>query len=79
VNTWAEGYEVEFFWPEAALVVEVDGGATHHTGRAFHEDRRRDRALAVAGIQVVRVPWRDLRDGPARIAADLLAILERRR
>jgi hypothetical protein len=54
--------------------VEVDGGAFHRTRRAFHEDRRRDRRLAVEGIQAARVAWRDLTLGPAGLAEELRAI-----
>ena len=77
-NVLVGGYEVDFHWPGARLVVEVDGGATHHTRRAFHADRRRDRALAVEGIQVLRVTWRDLDDG-AGLARELLRVLRGRR
>lgn len=67
------GYEVDVYWPEARLVVEIDGAATHHTRRAFYEDRARDRRLAALGIRVVRVTWLDFEDG-ARLAAELRAI-----
>jgi len=77
-NVPVGGYEVDFHWPGAGLVVEVDGGATHHTQRAFHADRRRDRALAAEGIQVLRVTWRDLDDG-AGLARELLRVLRGRR
>ena len=33
------GYEVDAYWPDARLVVEIDGARVHHTRRAFHEDR----------------------------------------
>jgi very-short-patch-repair endonuclease len=75
-NASEHGYEVDFFWPDRNLAVEMDGAAAHHTRRAFHRDRRRDRALAAKGVQVVRVTWRDLSDG-AELAADLAAILRR--
>jgi very-short-patch-repair endonuclease len=55
VNASVHGHEVDLYWPEARLVVELDGGAAHMTRRAFREDRRRDRRLAAEGIQVVRV------------------------
>jgi len=48
------GYELDFFWSHARLAIEVDGAAFHHTVKAFHADRRRDRELAVQGIQVIR-------------------------
>jgi very-short-patch-repair endonuclease len=65
------GREVDFHWPDAGLVVEIDGAATHHTRRAFHADRRRDRELAARGIQVLRVTWRDLEGNGSSLAAEL--------
>ena len=44
---------VDFFAPAARLVVEVDGA--QHT-RQRGADKRRDRALAVAGLSVLRLP-----------------------
>jgi very-short-patch-repair endonuclease len=72
-NELLHGYEVDFHWPDKDLVVEVDGAAAHHTKRAFEEDRRRDRALAKQGIQVLRVTWSDLERG----AEDLAAVFRR--
>ena len=68
------GYELDFYWPDARLAVEVDGRAFHRTRRAFHEDRRRDRRLAAEGIQVARIPWLDLTRSAAALAAELRAI-----
>jgi very-short-patch-repair endonuclease len=73
-RVFAAGYELDFYWSDARLGVEVDGGTFHRTRRAFHEDRRRDRRLAAAGIQVARVPWRDLTQTPAQLVAELKAI-----
>ena len=55
-------------------MVEVDGAAAHHTRRAFHEDRKRDRDLARQGLQVLRVTWRDLDGDAAAIAREIDAI-----
>jgi very-short-patch-repair endonuclease len=60
-NTWVGSQEVDFYWPEAGLVLEFDGRAVHRTTRAFYEDRRRDRALAARGIHVVRATAKDER------------------
>jgi len=73
VNLWIEGYEIDFFWADAALAVEVDGRAFHSGTRAFHDDRRRDRALLAAGIQTARVTWADLLD-PSHLADELRQI-----
>ena len=47
------GLIVDFFAPAARLVAEVDGA--HHT-RQRGADKRRDRALAAAGLTVLRLP-----------------------
>ena len=74
-NVNLAGYEVDVYWPEARFALEVDGAATHHTRHAFHADRRRDRALAAQGIQVVRVTWPDLNGS---LMEQVEAILRRR-
>jgi very-short-patch-repair endonuclease len=74
-NVQVAGCEVDVYWPEAELALEVDGAKTHHTRHAFHQDRRRDRALAVEGIQTLRVTWPDLDAG---LAQQLREILRRR-
>jgi hypothetical protein len=77
-NLWVAGQEVDMAWPDAGLIVEIDGGAVHRTTRAFYEDRRRDRALAARGFQVVRVTERDLEE-PAALAAEMKGLHGRRR
>jgi very-short-patch-repair endonuclease len=74
-NLQLHGYEVDAHWPDAHLVVEVDGAETHATRTAFHRDRRRDRALAAQGVQVLRVTWPDLEE---KLVDQLRAILRRR-
>ncbi|MBX6363707.1 MAG: DUF559 domain-containing protein [Gemmatimonadetes bacterium] len=59
-NVVLSGFEVDFHWPEARLVVEVDGFAFHASRHAFERDRRRDAVLAAAGYRVIRVTWREL-------------------
>jgi very-short-patch-repair endonuclease len=49
---------VDFFWPNAKLVVEVDGGTWHDNIESFHNDRKRDLGLGALGIQVFRVTSR---------------------
>jgi very-short-patch-repair endonuclease len=60
VNVTIAGYEVDFYWPDARLGVEVDGAAFHGSPLAIERDRRRDARLAAAGIRVMRVTWRQL-------------------
>jgi very-short-patch-repair endonuclease len=70
--------EVDALWQRQRLVVELDGVAAHLTTRGFHEDRRRDAALAARGYQVVRLTWeRVARDADA-VAGELLRVLQLR-
>ncbi len=62
-------------WRDERLIVELDGRAVHGTDRAFERDRQRDRILLAEGWRSTRVTWRQLRDEPAAIAADLRGLL----
>jgi very-short-patch-repair endonuclease len=59
-NVAVEGFEVDFLWRGARLVVEVDGFEYHASRSAFERDRRRDAVLAASGFRVIRVTWRQL-------------------
>jgi very-short-patch-repair endonuclease len=67
---WIEGYEVDFLWPRASLVVELDGAAAHNTRTAFNADRLRDRRLWRAGLRTMRLTDAALEDEEA-VLADL--------
>ncbi|HEX5712064.1 MAG TPA: hypothetical protein VFX85_01975 [Solirubrobacterales bacterium] len=62
-------------WPDQRLIAELDGRASHGTPSAFEGDRQRDRILLAEGWRSTRITWRQLRDEPAAIAADLRAQL----
>ncbi len=70
------GHEVDFHWPDAKLIVETDGRETHATPFAFERDRQRDLDLKLAGWEVIRITWRQLRDEPERVVALLRANLD---
>jgi very-short-patch-repair endonuclease len=69
VNVGVAGYEVDFFWRSQRLVVEVDGFAFHSSSQAFKRDRRRDAALLVKGVRVLRITWDQLVQEPVAVAA----------
>ena len=75
VNVPVTGFEVDFLWPGARLVVEVDGFEWHRDRAAFERDRRRDARLQLAGYRVVRVTYRRLVEEPGSVISDLLALL----
>ncbi len=72
------GYTVDFIWPAAKLVVEVDGYASHGTRSAFERDRDRDSALAARGYTVLRFTWRDVTRRPAVVAERVRQVLDAR-
>ena len=72
-------YTVDFLWPEAGLVVEMDDFRTHGTRTAFESDRARDAWLVANGYRVVRLTWRQLREAPGRIVSLLRLALRPRR
>jgi very-short-patch-repair endonuclease len=71
VNGFVAGYQVDFHWPAAHLVVETDGRAFHDHALAFERDRQRDLDLALAGWHVVRTGWRQVVEEPHRLIAML--------
>jgi very-short-patch-repair endonuclease len=66
---------VDFLWPDARLVIEVDGRAAHLRPTAFENDRRRDVELRLAGYDVHRFTWRQVVHDPAYVRRALTALL----
>jgi very-short-patch-repair endonuclease len=64
-------FEADCLWAAQRLMVELDSRAVHGTDRAFESDRQRDRILLAEGWRSTRITWRQLRDEPEAIAADL--------
>jgi very-short-patch-repair endonuclease len=59
-NQRVAGHELDCYWPDARMAVELDGAAYHASWKSHENDRRRDADLSAAGIHVVRVTWRQL-------------------
>jgi hypothetical protein len=66
---------VDFAWPEAMLVVELDGYEFHRSHSVFRDDRRRDRALELSGWRVLRYTKADLDETPDVVIAEVRAVL----
>ena len=54
VKVGHEKFEIDFAYPEAMLLIEVDGFGPHTTPEAFEEDRRRQNLLVDKGYMVRR-------------------------
>jgi hypothetical protein len=70
--------EVDALWPTERVIVELDGAAVHRTAKAFHEDRRRDAALAAEGYIVIRLTWQRVTQEAEAVIAELHRILASR-
>lgn len=68
---------VDAAYPEARLIVEVDGRRWHTRREDFASDRRRDNEATLAGWRTLRFTWTDLTRDPGAVAAaarDALAL-----
>ena len=73
VNHRLHGYEADFHWRPARLVVEVDGYEFHRELPQFEKDRRRGLAHRIAGFEVIRVSALQVFNEPENVVAALLA------
>lgn len=73
-NVKVLGFEVDAYWPELRLVVEVDG-LGHERPRAKRRDRRQDRALRAAGYTVLRFTDVEIEQRPGDVLAALYAAM----
>lgn len=65
---------VDCCWPDQRLVIEIDAPSTHGARPSMLNDRRRDRALILAGWTPGRLMEEDLGD-EAALAAEITALL----
>jgi very-short-patch-repair endonuclease len=75
VNTKVEGVEVDFYWPAAKLIVELDSYEYHRTPYEFENDRIRDAYLKQRKYEVLRVGEGWLDSDPAGVAETVRALL----
>lgn len=68
-------YEIDRFWPEHRLAVELDGRPYHVAARAMKRDRRKDSFLQRLGIRVVRFTDEEVEDDPDALLAEVYEIL----
>jgi very-short-patch-repair endonuclease len=71
------GWEVDFFWPEAGLIVEVDAFNTHGHRAQFERDSSKQADLVAAGHPVLRFHDRALHSEELAVTAKLAQALAR--
>lgn len=65
--------QVDFAWPQARVVIEVDGRG-HLSEEQVDKDRARDRAALLAGWRPFRYGWTDFRELRARTRKEVRSI-----
>lgn len=78
VNRLIEGYEVDMCWPDARVIVELDGWQTHGRRDQREKDLAKDLWLQQRGWTVIRLSCRQVIEEAARVAAGLANVLSRR-
>ncbi len=71
VNVTLGRWTVDFLWRDAAVAVETDSWGFHRGSVAFEDDHARDLDLRRRGYDIRRFTYRQVRDAPAQVAADL--------
>ncbi len=78
--SWYDGLRgaADLAWPEARLLVELDGRRWHATNQAQAEDRRRDRLAASNGWLTVRFGWQEVVERPSVVVDEIRHLLTTR-
>jgi hypothetical protein len=74
-NVRVNGHEVDGYWPDHKLVLEVDSWLYHRSREAFGRDRSRDQDHLAHGDRTVRVTDEQIAEHPIRAAARIAAAL----
>jgi very-short-patch-repair endonuclease len=75
VNVSVAGHVVDFYWPDARLVAEVDGYQWHSSKPARERDHRKGIDLALAGFRVIHVTYDRIVHDSARLIAELRGLI----
>jgi very-short-patch-repair endonuclease len=73
-NTYVNGFEVDFYWPELKLVVETDGLRYHRTPQQQAKDRIRDQTHTAAGFTCLRFTHDQIKFEPSRVEETLATV-----
>jgi Transcriptional regulator, AbiEi antitoxin len=76
INTMLNGYEVDAYFPDHRLIVQLDGLRYHNDPASFEEDRDRDAEQLKHGVRTIRITDERFITSPDREAARLLEILD---
>jgi hypothetical protein len=72
------GFEVDAFYEDHKLIIELDGYRDHSQPDRFEADRERDALAIELRFDTLRITWTRLKRKPAELARQLRAILAAR-
>ena len=73
-NVIIAGWEVDFYFPEARLVVELDGRPYHIAVRDTERDKLKDGKLLLIGIRTLRITELRMALEPEAVRQDVLGL-----
>jgi hypothetical protein len=76
-NVYIEGWEIDCWWPDQRVALELDGRAYHIAVAEMERDRLKDTKLQIAGISPMRVTGDRWDLDRAGVHSDLMALLRR--
>ena len=74
-NVYIDGWEIDCYWPEQRLAVELDGRPYHIAVRDMEKDRLKDAKLLRIGIRVLRITDARFEYDRRGVYSDLVAAL----
>jgi very-short-patch-repair endonuclease len=77
VNAKVHGYEVDFYWRDQHVIVEMDSGRWHGTPAALERDSRKNLHLRSKGFEVLRYTYKQIQRDRDAVIAEIAAKLAR--
>jgi hypothetical protein len=65
-------YRLDFYWPEADLVIEVDGWSIHAAPGARRRDFRKQNRIVIGNHWILRYDWYDVVEDAKRTAEEVV-------
>ena len=66
-------FRADIYWPEAKLIVEMDGSKWHTSPGKVEHDKRRDAELSALGYLTMRITWHQLSKESAAVISLIAA------
>ena len=69
-------YRIDFYFPKKKLAIEIDGRQHYFYKRQYESDVKKDELLKSMGINVIRIPWKELCNNTKVKLKDILNMLD---